>query len=108
MFYLADQVFEFFKEVLRSCFPFPFWGSTHNFEMFTQTLKTFLNLRRKDKFPCKSITRGIRVTDIHWVAGISDDDNVSYCNVQLKGNYNKHINENSSNYCKQDKEKKQQ
>ena len=67
----VNQVYEYFKSILHSVFPYPeFWGSEYNFHVILKTLRVFLNLRHKERFPMKAILNGIRVLDVDWLAGI--------------------------------------
>jgi len=56
----SDQVKSFLSAVLSKIFPTAFWGSNHNFQIVLKAVGTFLNLRRTEQFPLKSLTHAIR------------------------------------------------
>lgn len=91
----SDQVKSFLSAVLNRVFPTAFWGSIHNFEVVLKAVGTFLNLRRTEQFPLKSITHGIRVLDIKWLFHSIVPDN--------DGSTNKTKNENHTSFSRRQK-----
>lgn len=67
----SDAVVAFLSTVLRKVFPHSFWGSQHNFDRILELVDIFVNLRRHEDLPNKTIMKGIRITDIKWLAGNS-------------------------------------
>lgn len=63
----AEHVALFLKDVIHNVFPLAFWGSPHNLDRVVSKLGTFVALRRFERLPNKTLTEGLRVTDIRWM-----------------------------------------
>ena len=63
----AKCVAKFLQAVIRKVLPLEFWGTQHNVDRVLSILATFVNLRRGERFPFKSLMDGLRVTDIRWM-----------------------------------------
>ena len=65
----SSKVVSFQAAILRKVFPETFWGCPHNFNQVVETIKAFVNLRRKEKLPNKRLLQGFRVTKMTWLFG---------------------------------------
>eukprot|EP00550_Attheya_septentrionalis_P009164 CAMPEP_0198285938 /NCGR_PEP_ID=MMETSP1449-20131203/5160_1 /TAXON_ID=420275 /ORGANISM="Attheya septentrionalis, Strain CCMP2084" /LENGTH=1014 /DNA_ID=CAMNT_0043983553 /DNA_START=167 /DNA_END=3208 /DNA_ORIENTATION=+ len=63
----GHEVTCFLHAVIKTLFPFEFWGSNHNWKIVLETCKIFVLLRRREEFPRKATLRGIRVNDMSWL-----------------------------------------
>ncbi|CAB9520409.1 Telomerase reverse transcriptase [Seminavis robusta] len=65
----SGEVFAFLSKALRIVFPLRFWGSSHNLDTFLGVVQTFVNLRRREALPNKTLMNRTRVLDFTWLIG---------------------------------------
>jgi hypothetical protein len=65
----SDRVVSFLAAVLRRVVPDTFWGSPQNFDQILNSVRTFTQLRRREKLSNKHIMQGIRITQFSWLTG---------------------------------------
>jgi len=81
----SGGVVAFLSSTLASVFPDSFWGSSHNFQRILSLTDLFVNLRRNEDLPNKTIMKGIHVTDFIWLLGDSEKDDCPHQQNPAKG-----------------------